>query len=105
MSNENKNNYISSMDVKDEKGNILGAVCVSPAKELGKRDIILMDEQSGSFSVRSTTELINMLSKKNVPFEERKHVLDFLSERLRFLEQEVTLNTIKTLNDAKKKKK
>jgi hypothetical protein len=105
MRNEIKNNYISSMDVKDEKGNLLGAVCVSPAKELGKRDIILMDENSGSFSVRSTTELINMLSKKNVPFEERKHVLDFLSERLRVLEQEVTLNTLKSLNDAKKKKK
>jgi hypothetical protein len=104
MRNETKNNYVSSMDVKDEKGNLLGAVCVSPAKELGKRDIILMDENSGSFSVRSTTELINMLSKKNVPFEERKHVLDFLSERLRVLEQEVTLNTLKSLNDAKKKK-
>jgi hypothetical protein len=105
MRNETEKNYISSMDVKDEMGNLLGAVCVSPAKELGKRDIILMDEKSGSFSVRSTTELINMLSKKNVPFEERKHVLDFLSERLRVLEQEVTLNTLKSLNDAKKKKK
>jgi hypothetical protein len=105
MRNETEKNYISSMDVKDEMGNLLGAVCVSPAKELGKRDIILMDEKSGSFSVRRTTELINMLSKKNVPFEERKHVLDFLSERLRVLEQEVTLNTLKSLNDAKKKKK
>jgi hypothetical protein len=105
MRDEIKHNYISSMDVKDEKGNILGAVCVSPAKELGKRDIILMDENSGSFSVRSTTELINMLSKKNVPFEERKHVLDFLAERLRYLEQEVTVNTLKSINDAKKKKK
>jgi hypothetical protein len=26
MRNETKHNYISSMDVKDEKGNILGAV-------------------------------------------------------------------------------
>jgi len=105
MRNETKHNYISSMDVKDENGNILGAVCVSPAQELGKRDIILMDENSGSFSVRSTTELINMLSKKNVPFEERKHVLDFLAERLRYLEQEVTINTLKSINDANKKKK
>ncbi len=105
MVKETKYNYISSMDVKDEKGNILGAVCVSPAKELGKRDIILMDENSGSFSVRSTTELINMLSKKKVPFEERKQVLDFLAERLRFLEQEITLSTLKSLKEAKKKKK
>jgi hypothetical protein len=105
MANETKNNYISSMDVKDAQGNILGAVCVSPAKELGKRDIILMDEASGSFSVRSTTELINMLSKKHVPFEERRHVLDFLADRLRYLEQEITVNTLKSINDAKKKKK
>lgn len=105
MKKETKHNYISSMDVKDEMGNVLGAVCVSPAKELGKRDIILMDENSGSFSVRSTTELINMLSKKNVPFEERKQVLDFLAERLRILEKEVTLNTIRSLNETKKKKK
>lgn len=105
MKKETKHNYISSMDVKDEMGNVLGAVCVSPAKELGKRDIILMDENAGSFSVRSTTELINMLSKKNVPFEERKQVLDFLAERLRILEKEVTLNTIRSLNETKKKKK
>jgi membrane-bound ClpP family serine protease len=64
-----------------------------------------MDEESGSFSVRSTTELINMLSKKNVPFEERRHVLDFLADRLRYLEQEITVNTLKSINDAKKKKK
>ncbi len=39
-----------------------------------------------------------MLSKKNVPFDERKLVLDFLAERLRFLEQELTINTLKSLN-------
>lgn len=75
------------MDVKDKNGNILGAVCVAPAKEIGKRDILLMDESTGTQSVRSITELINMLSKKDVTFEERKQVLDFLSERLRNLEQ------------------
>jgi hypothetical protein len=104
MKKETKPSFLSSMDVKDEKGNILGAVCVSPSKELGKRDIILMDEKTGTFSVRSTTELINMLSKKNVSFEERKQVLEFLSERLRFLEKEVTLNTLNALKEAKKKK-
>lgn len=88
--------FVSSMDVKDKKGNILGAVCVAPAKEIGKRDIILMDEETGTQSVRSTTELINMLSKKNVAFEERKIVLDFLSERLRYLEQNMPLNTTKS---------
>lgn len=85
--------FVSSMDVKDKKGNILGAVCVAPAKEIGKRDIILMDEETGTQSVRSTTELINMLSKKNVTFEERKVVLDFLSERLRYLERNILINS------------
>ncbi|MBI5681177.1 MAG: hypothetical protein HZC47_09805 [Methanobacterium sp.] len=79
--------FTSTMDVKDKNGNILGAVCVAPAKEIGKRDILLMDESTGTQSVRSITELINMLSKKDVTFEERKQVLDFLSERLRNLEQ------------------
>jgi hypothetical protein len=88
------------MDVKDKSGNLFGAVCVAPAKEIGKRDILLMDENSTQ-SVRSITELINMLSKKNVSFEERKQVLDFLSERLRYLEKEITLNTLKTLKESK----
>jgi len=92
--------FTSTMDVKDKSGNLLGAVCVAPAKEIGKRDILLMDEKSTQ-SVRSITELINMLSKKNVSFEERKQVLDFLSERLRYLEQEITLNTLKTLKNSK----
>lgn len=83
------------MDVKDKNGKILGAVCVAPAKELGKRDILLMEEESGTQSARSITELINMLSKKNVSYEERKIVLDFLSERLRSLEQNITINTSK----------
>jgi hypothetical protein len=93
--------FTSTMDVKDKSGKLLGAVCVAPAKEIGKRDILLMDEKTGTQSVRSITELINMLSKKNVSFEERKQVLDFLSERLRYLEQEITLNTLKTLKDNK----
>ncbi|MDZ4171320.1 MAG: hypothetical protein U1C19_04075 [Methanobacteriaceae archaeon] len=79
--------FFSTMDVKDKNGNILGAVCVTPSKEIGKRDILLMDEKSMTQSARSTTELINMLTKKNVTFEEKKLVLDFLSERLRNLEQ------------------
>jgi hypothetical protein len=83
--------FTSTIDVKDKNGNILGAVCVAPAKEIGKRDILLMDESTGTQSVRSITELINMLSKKDVTFEERKQVLDFLSERLRNLEQNIPL--------------
>ncbi len=100
----NKPIYTSSLDVKDKNGDILGAVCVAPSKEIGKRDILLMDEKTGTQSVRSTTELINMLSKKNVSFEDRKIVLDFLAERLRVLEQELAFNTLKTLKEAENKK-
>ncbi|HNR25706.1 MAG TPA: hypothetical protein PKI66_03205 [Methanobacteriaceae archaeon] len=96
---KNSAKFTSTMDVKDKNGKLLGAVCVAPAKEIGKRDILLMDEKTTQ-SVRSITELINMLSKKNVSFEERKQVLDFLSERLRYLEKEITLNTLKTLKDS-----
>ena len=92
MTKYNKH-YTSSMDVKDKNGDLLGAVCVTPSKEVGKRDIMLMAENSGTQSVRSTTELINMLSKKNVTFEERKVVLDFLSERLRYLERNILINS------------
>ena len=104
MADLNKPIYTSSLDVKDENGDILGAVCVAPSKEIGKRDIVLMDEKTGTQSVRSTTELINMLSKKNVSFEDRKIVLDFLAERLRVLEQELAFNTLKTLKEAENKK-
>lgn len=103
MTEHNKQKYTSSMDVMDKNGNLLGAVCVTPSKEIGKRDILLMDEKAGTQSVRSTTELINMLSKKNVPFDERKLVLDFLAERLRFLEQELSINTLKSINEKNKK--
>lgn len=105
VAEDNKTAYKSSFDVKDKNGEILGAVCVAPSKEIGKRDILLMDEKTGTQSVRSTTELINMLSKKNVSFEERKQVLDFLAERLRFLEKDLAINTLKTLKEETKKKK
>jgi hypothetical protein len=97
--------FTSTMDIKDKHGDLLGAVCVTPAKEIGKRDIILMSENTGTQSVRSTTELINMLSKKDVAYEERKLVLDFLSERLRTLEQSMPINTSKTRKTSKKIKK
>lgn len=88
MNDKIGNRFTSSIDLKDENGNIWGAVFVSTSKEFGKRDIILMDEDSGSCSVRSITELINMLSRKNVSFMEKRRVLEFLAERLRILEQD-----------------
>ena len=93
---------------KDENGNVWGAVFVSTSKEFGKRDIILMDERTGTHSARSITELINMLSKKNVSFTDKKRVLEFLAERLRILEQDTKLynfNTPVTKKTSKKDKK
>lgn len=99
---------MNSMDLKDEEGNVWGAVFVSTSKEFGKRDIILMDERSGTHSARSITELINMLSKKNVSFRDKKRVLEFLAERLRILEQDTkqyNFNAPLTKKENKKNKK
>jgi membrane-bound ClpP family serine protease len=77
---------------------------VSPAKEFGKRDLILIDETKGTYSARSITELINMLSKRDVPFTEKKRVLDFLSERLRVLERDLEFNTLQLIKEFNDKK-
>jgi hypothetical protein len=69
-----------------------GAVCVALNKNIGKKerkvDIIFMEEELGAWSVRSVTELMNILMKWKVPFEERKRVFDFVAERLRVLAAE-----------------
>lgn len=88
MNKKEVNKFSSSIDLIDENGHVWGAVFVSTSKELGKRDIILMDEKTGTHSARSITELINMLSKMNVSFIDKKRVLEFLADRLRMLEQE-----------------
>ena len=58
-----ENEFLNSIDLRDENGSIWGAVFVSTSKELGKRDIILMDEESGTCSARSITELIHRKTK------------------------------------------
>ncbi|MGD0158673.1 MAG: hypothetical protein ABSB89_00070 [Candidatus Bathyarchaeia archaeon] len=78
---------------------MLGAVCVSIGKKLGSRDILFMlqDEvdlrgktihKGKAFSVRSVTEMLNILANWNVSYEERKRVHNFVTERLRILEQQ-----------------
>lgn len=74
------------MDIKDKEGKTLGAVCVLKGKDLYKNDILFMPSNDNAFSVRSVTELVNKLSKKNISYEERKNVLHFTSERLSYLE-------------------
>jgi len=87
MGENAENKFSFTMDLKDEDGNIRAVISVIPSKEAGKRDILLMDVQEGNFSVRSITELLNLLERKEVPVEDRKNVLEFLAERLLFLEQ------------------
>jgi hypothetical protein len=87
MKDVKENNYSFTMDLKDENNDIWLTISVMPSKEVGKRDILLMDVNDGNFSFRSITELINMLMKKKVSFTDRKAVLDFLANSLLFLEK------------------
>lgn len=81
-------------DVSNGSGKVLCAVCVSVGKKPSSRDILLMmrdDADVGpkgkTFSARSVTEMLNILSNWKVPFDERKRVHDFVTERLRLMEQ------------------
>jgi len=62
------------------------AACVALNKNIGRRerkvDIIFTEDEKGAWSVRSVTELMNILTKWRVSFEERKRVFDFVAERL-----------------------
>ena len=79
--------------VRDNKTET-GAVCVALSKNVGRKerkvDIIFMPEEKGAFSVRSTTELMNILANWKVSFDERKRVFDFVAQRLRVLASEET---------------
>lgn len=82
---KNEDNFKCSMDIKDQEGKIIGAVCVLKGKHLGN-DILFISKDDNAFSVRSITELINKLSRENISYEEKKRILDFISERLLYLE-------------------
>jgi hypothetical protein len=79
--------------VRDNKTQT-GAVCVALSKNIGRKerkvDLIFMPEEEGAFSVRSTTELMNILTHWKVSFDERKRVFDFVAGRLCVLAGEET---------------
>ena len=84
-------------DVKDENGNTMGFVCVYPSKDLGKRDIIFYnDKERRAKSVRSITELMNVIASKRAPKSEIIRVTHFVGERLRELEREKILKELTT---------
>jgi hypothetical protein len=87
MKQGDNNLFPFTMDLKDEDGNVWATVSVIPSKDPNKRDILLIDAQNGNYSVRSITELLNILEKRKVSLEEKKEVLEFLAERLIFLER------------------
>jgi hypothetical protein len=87
MTGITSNKFSLYMNLLDEKGNIWGIISVIPIKEQNKRDIILSDVNNEKFSFRSITELLNMLMKRNISFEDRKEVMEFLSDSFSFLEQ------------------
>ena len=97
--------FHNSIDLQDENGAVWGAVCVSTSKEFGKRDILLIDDKEGTYSARSITELINILSKKNVPFSDKKMVFDFIAEKLRNLEHDTEYYAFKSWQKNKEEKK
>jgi hypothetical protein len=97
--NQTDNSESNCTDVKNGEGKMLGAVCVSIGKKLGSRDVLFMlrDDvdlrgknlhKGRAFSVRSVTEMLNILSNWNVTYDERKRVHNFVTERLRILEQQ-----------------
>jgi len=92
--NNEQRNCIDVRYVRDNK-TLSGAVCVALNKNIGRKerkvDLIFMPQEKGSFSVRSTTELMNILESWKVSFEERKRVFDFVAERLRMLAGEGTV--------------
>ncbi len=93
--NKDNNDRQSCIDVQYIRDNKTqtGAVCVALNKNILRKerkvDIIFMGEDA-AWSVRSVTELMNILMKWKVSFEERKRVFDFVAERLRVLASEET---------------
>jgi hypothetical protein len=86
MNEDEEKLFPFTLDLKDEDGNVWATISVIPSKDAFKRDILLIDAEEGNSSVRSVTELLNLLEKRNISLEDKKRVIEFLAERLIFLE-------------------
>jgi hypothetical protein len=87
MNSFGENNFSFTFDLRDENEDIWAVISVAPSKEVGKRDILLIDVDNENISFRSITELMNLLQKRKVTFEDRKDVLNFIANSLLFLEK------------------
>lgn len=81
-------NYISLKSYIELEKNI-GVVSVIHSKSRGV-DIIFMLNKESAESVRSVTELLNVLWKNNVSYEERQRVLEYVDKRLIYLKRRKT---------------
>ncbi len=66
--NIDENNFLFSMDLRDENDEIWAAISVAPSKDPSNRNILLIDVNNENISFRSITELMNFLQKKKVPY-------------------------------------
>jgi hypothetical protein len=93
MTNQEQKSCIDVRYMRDNKSQT-GAVCVALNKNIGRKerkvDIVFMLEEKGAWSVRSITELMNVLAEWKVSLEERKQIFTFVAERLRVLGAEDT---------------
>ena len=87
MIENDENNFSFTMNLRDENEEIWAAISVAPSKEVGKRDILLIDINNENISFRSITELMNYLQKQKVPYNDRKDALDFIANSLIILEK------------------
>ena len=74
--------------IHNNKGEIIGDVCCLTSKDIGRKDILFMPNKGESKSMRSVVELVNYLEKENVPMIEREKAIDFLSDRLRAINED-----------------
>lgn len=87
MMNIDENNFLFSMDLRDENDEIWAAIFVAPSKDPSNRNILLIDVNNINISFRSITELMNFLQKNKVPYNDRKDALDFIANTLIILEK------------------
>ena len=81
MIENDENNFSFTINTRDENDEIWAAISVAPSKDVGKRDICLIDINNENISFRSITELMNFLQKQKVPYKDRKDALDFIANK------------------------
>ena len=76
------------MPIRNSDGEIIGDICSLPSKDIGRKDILFMPKKGQSKSMRSVVEFANYIEKENVPMIEREKAIDFLSDKLRVIDED-----------------